>query len=64
MYDFLSEAQSLFEYTQTMRRDFHAHPELGFQEVRTAGIVTKELTNLGLEVHAGVGGTGELLIQD
>jgi len=62
MYDFLSEAQSLFEYTQTMRRDFHAHPELGFQEVRTAGIVTKELTNLGLEVHAGVGGTGVVAI--
>ena len=62
MVDFLSEAQSLFEYTQTMRRDFHAHPELGFHEVRTAGIVTKELTNLGLEVHAGVGGTGVVAI--
>jgi amidohydrolase len=41
-----------------MRRDFHAHPELGFQEMRTAGIVAKELTALGLEVHTGVGGTG------
>jgi amidohydrolase len=58
MHDFLSEAKALFEYTQAMRRDFHAHPELGFQEVRTAGIVAKELTNLGLEVHTGVGGTG------
>jgi amidohydrolase len=58
MPDFLSEAQSLFEYTQSMRRDFHAHPELGFHEVRTAGIVAKELTALGLEVHTGVGGTG------
>jgi len=58
MIDFLSEAQALFEYTQFMRRDFHTHPELGFQEVRTAGIVSKELTSLGLEVHAGVGGTG------
>ncbi|MBE3068055.1 MAG: amidohydrolase [Chloroflexi bacterium] len=55
---FISEAQALFEYTQSMRRDFHAHPELGFQEVRTAGIVAKELTALGLEVHTGVGGTG------
>lgn len=55
---FLSEAQALFEYTQSMRRDFHAHPELGFHEVRTAGIVAKELTALGLEVHTGVGGTG------
>jgi len=58
MTDFLSEAQALFEYTQSMRRDFHAHPELGFHEVRTAGIVAKELTALGLEVHPGVGGTG------
>jgi amidohydrolase len=58
MIDFIAEAQSLFEYTQSMRRDFHSHPELGFQEVRTAGIVTRELTALGLEVHPGVGGTG------
>ena len=58
MHDFLSEAQALFEYTQTMRRDFHTHPELGFQEVRTAGIVARELTALGLGVHTGVGGTG------
>jgi amidohydrolase len=58
MIDFLSEAQGYFEYTQSMRRDFHAHPELGFQEVRTSGIVARELNSLGLEVHAGVGGTG------
>ncbi|MCX6033781.1 MAG: amidohydrolase [Chloroflexi bacterium] len=58
MHDYISEAQALFEYTQSMRRDFHAHPELGFQEVRTAGIVASELTTLGLEVHAGFGGTG------
>jgi amidohydrolase len=58
MPDFLSEALALFGYTQAMRRDFHSHPELGFQEVRTAGIVAKELTDLGLEVHPGIGGTG------
>jgi amidohydrolase len=58
MVDFLSEAQALFEYTQSMRRDFHAHPELGFQEVRTSGIVARELHSLGLEIHTGVGGTG------
>jgi amidohydrolase len=58
MADFLSEAQELFEYTRSMRRDFHMHPELGFKEVRTAGIVAKELTNLGLEVNTGIGGTG------
>jgi amidohydrolase len=58
MHDFLSEAQDLFEYTQSLRRDFHAHPELGFQEVRTSGIVARELTTLGLEIHTGVGGIG------
>ena len=58
MPDFLSEALALFEYTQSLRRDFHSHPELGFHEIRTAGIVARELTTLGLEVHTGVGGTG------
>lgn len=58
MTEWFSEANSLFEYTQSMRRDFHMHPELGFQEVRTAGIVAKELSALGLEVHTGIAGTG------
>jgi amidohydrolase len=58
MPDFIAEAHALFEYTQSMRRDFHIHPELGFQEYRTAGIVAKELTSLGLEVHSGVCETG------
>jgi amidohydrolase len=58
MTDWFSEANSFFEYTQSLRRDFHMHPELGFQEFRTAGIVAKELTALGLETTTGVGGTG------
>jgi amidohydrolase len=58
MPDFVSEAQSLFEYSQSLRRDFHAHPELGFQEVRTAGIVARELNTLGLEIQTGIAGTG------
>lgn len=40
------------------RRDFHAHPELGFEEERTAGIVSSHLEGLGFEVTAGVGRTG------
>jgi hippurate hydrolase len=41
-----------------MRRDLHAHPELGFEEHRTAEVVTRELAALGLEFHTGVGKTG------
>ena len=41
-----------------IRRDLHAHPELRFEEVRTAAIVTKELEQLGIEVHTGIGKTG------
>ncbi|MBW3637197.1 MAG: amidohydrolase [Armatimonadetes bacterium] len=41
-----------------LRRDFHAHPELGFEEVRTAGIVAQRLRDLGLEVRENVGRTG------
>jgi amidohydrolase len=58
MKDFYTQAKELFIYSQSMRRDFHMHPELGFQEVRTAGIVAKELQNLGLEVTTGIGKTG------
>src|SRR5574341_266042 len=58
MIDFLAEATSLFEYTQSLRRDLHMHPELGFREIRTGGIVAKELESLGIEVTKGVGKTG------
>ncbi len=55
---FLENAQALFEYTRGLRRDLHKHPELGFKEVRTANIVSRELSALGLEVKTGVGVTG------
>src|SRR5882672_1289426 len=42
------------------RRDLHAHPELAFEEVRTAGIVAERLKGLGLEPRTGVGKTGVL----
>ncbi len=41
-----------------MRRDIHAHPELCFQEVRTADVIAKALTDWGIEVHRGLGTTG------
>ncbi len=40
------------------RRDLHAHPELGFAERRTAGVVAERLAALGYEVRTGVGKTG------
>ena len=51
---------SLQDYTRfvTLRRDIHAHPELGFEEHRTAGIVAKLLGEWGVEVHTGIAGTG------
>ncbi|WP_157014384.1 M20 aminoacylase family protein [Mesorhizobium xinjiangense] len=42
-----------------IRRDFHAHPEIGFEEVRTSGIVAELLEKWGVdEVHTGIGKTG------
>ncbi|ROS72089.1 amidohydrolase [Cellulomonas sp. PhB143] len=38
--------------------DLHRHPELGYAEHRTAGIVAEALRGLGFEVHEGIGGTG------
>lgn len=41
-----------------IRRDLHAHPELGFEEHRTARLVCDQLTDFGIAHHAGVGKTG------
>ncbi len=41
-----------------IRREIHAHPELGFQEKRTAALVSEYLKKLGLEVREGIGKTG------
>ncbi|MEO6876900.1 MAG: amidohydrolase, partial [Gemmatimonadaceae bacterium] len=40
------------------RHDIHQHPELSFQETRTAALVAAHLRSLGLEVTTGVGGNG------
>jgi len=41
-----------------LRRDIHAHPELCFQEVRTADVVAGKLTEWGIPIHRGLGTTG------
>ena len=52
-----SIAKSQNEMTR-WRRDIHAHPELGFEENRTAGIVADKLRGFGMEVHTCIGKTG------
>ncbi len=56
--DFRHEASTLYDDMVRVRRDLHRHPELGFQETRTAGIVAETLNGLGLEAQTGVGQTG------
>ncbi len=53
----LPELPFLAELT-ALRRDIHAHPELAFNENRTADIVARELESYGLEVHRGIARTG------
>jgi amidohydrolase len=43
---------------QALRRELHAHPELSFQEVRTADLVARQLTEWGIPHHRGLAGTG------
>jgi amidohydrolase len=50
----------IFDYVQELtqiRRDIHAHPELGFEEQRTSDIVAAKLKGWGLEVHRGLAKT-------
>ncbi|MBF3224457.1 amidohydrolase, partial [Pseudomonas aeruginosa] len=43
---------------RSLRQDIHAHPELGFEERRTAALVAECLRGWGYEVHEGIGRTG------
>ena len=58
----LSESNRILKSLQVdakaWRHDIHKHPELGFQENRTAGKVASLLEESGLEVHTGIGNTG------
>jgi amidohydrolase len=56
--EFYEEALTLKSETIALRRDFHRHPELAFEETRTAQVAADMLGRLGLEVRTGVGGTG------
>ena len=56
--ELVEKAEFYFEYTRSLRRDFHRHPELGFQEIRTSGVIARELGQLGLDVTTGIAKTG------
>ncbi|MCI0713404.1 MAG: amidohydrolase [Chloroflexi bacterium] len=58
MKSFRADVEAMRDNLIHWRRDFHRHPELGFEEFRTAGIVADHLRHLGLEVQSGVGKTG------
>jgi amidohydrolase len=53
-------AKEVFDEVVATRRDLHAHPELGFREQRTAGIVAARLRELGIETHERIAQTGIL----
>lgn len=50
----VSEASTI----ASLRRDIHAHPELGYEEKRTAELIADTLSGWGVPVHRGLGGTG------
>ena len=47
-----------YAHLDALYKDVHQHPELGFQEVRTAALLAKEMRSLGFKVTEKVGGTG------
>jgi amidohydrolase len=61
MVDCMNIDQKLHDWTPEFaawRQDFHAHPEIAYQEHRTAALVAERLASFGLEVTTGIGGTG------
>jgi metal-dependent amidase/aminoacylase/carboxypeptidase family protein len=53
-----AEIDALYPDLETLYRDLHRNPELGFQELQTASKLSARLKSLGYEVTTGVGGTG------
>lgn len=56
--DVFANAQGLADQLIAWRREIHMHPELGFQEHRTAELIADALGEMGLEVETGIGKTG------
>jgi hippurate hydrolase len=62
MNSFISYTAALKETMQTWRHDIHRHPELAFEEQRTATKVAELLSGFGLEVHREIGNTGVVAV--
>ncbi len=56
--EIIKDLEELQPEMQTWRRDFHSHPEIAFEEHRTAQIVAEKLESFGIEVEIGLAGTG------
>lgn len=54
----VDEIAAMEDEIREWRRDIHAHPELGFEENRTADFVAEKLEEFGIQVHRGIGKTG------
>ncbi len=56
--DYICTVKKFIKELIGFRRDFHQHPELGFNERRSAGIISAELAHLGYQVRSGIAETG------
>lgn len=56
--EIVTHAKGIHDYIIQMRRSFHEYPEIGFNEVRTSGVVAEELKRLGIHVETDVAKTG------
>lgn len=54
----LEDVKKYEDYIIEKRRDFHMHPETGFEEFRTSQIIAEELRNMNFSIITGVGKTG------
>ena len=56
--ELVEEIVAMQEELALWRKDIHAHPELGFEENRTADFVAQKLEEFGIQVNRGIGKTG------
>jgi len=56
--EIIAHAKDIHDYIIRMRRDFHKHPETGFLETRTSGVIAEELKRMGIRVQTNIAKTG------